>query len=157
MKKSIVAGLSITLGASLGTLITGKLLNKSMAEYTNKVDKFKSYYYLLNQWLAKKYENHSLDEYFISEGIHTIAIYGMGEVGNRLYEELKNSNVVVKYAIDKNSYGSYGELKVMNADADFEDVDAVVITTPFAYDEIINEIGNKFTCPIISIDEIVYK
>ena len=113
---------------------------------------------MLNQWLLLKQEGKSLEKYFAENGYKTIAIYGMGEMGNRLYDELKNSSVVeIKYAIDKNAAGTYSELEVFDPDDEMTEVDAVIVTAIFAFDEIEDELSEKIQCPIISLEDVVYE
>lgn len=157
MKKGMVGVLGGILGATVGALAVGKVTGKTIDEKQGKVDKFKSYYNMLNQWLSLKQEGKSLDEYFKENNYKTIAIYGMGEMGNRLYEELKNTEVEVKYVIDKNAESTYSELDVMDIDDEMPQVDVVIITAVFAFDEIMENIEDKFDCPIISLEDVVYE
>jgi ketol-acid reductoisomerase len=102
-------------------------------------------------------EGKKLEGYFTDKGYQTIAIYGMGELGNRLYEELKDSNVKIKYAIDKNSDSTYSELDVISIEDEMEAVDAVVVTAFFAFDEIKEELEQSIEYPIISIEDVIYE
>ena len=112
---------------------------------------------MLNQWLCIKQEGKSLDEYFKENNYKTVAIYGMGEMGNRLYDELKNTDIEVKYAIDKNASSTYSELDVKEIDDELPEVDVVVVTATFAFDDIVEDIQDKFVCPIVSLEDVVYE
>jgi hypothetical protein len=157
MKKGMVAVISAVLGAIAGSVGQGYIKNKQIDERNKKVDKFKSYYNMLNQWLVIKQGGKSLAEYFIDNDIKTIAIYGMGEMGNRLLDELKDSEVEVKYGIDKQADYTYADIDVVSPDEELDDVDAVVITAIFAFDEISEELGRNVSCPIISLEDVVYE
>lgn len=158
MKKGSVAVLSALLGAAAGAAGNNVLSQKKIDQKTEKVDKFKGYYNMLNQWLLLKQEGKSLEKYFTDNGYKSIAIYGMGEMGNRLYDELKNSTAVeIKYAIDKNAAGTYSELDVIDVDDEMDEVDAVVVSAIFAFDEIEEELSAKTDCPIISLEDVVYE
>ena len=128
--------LGIAAGMGTASLITGKKMQKLMEQEIKKVDKFKKYYNLLNQWLALKQQGKSLEMYFLENQYKTIIIYGMGEIGNRLYEELKNSRIEIKYAIDKNVIIEYDDLEIMELSNSMEQADVVVVTAIFAFDEI---------------------
>lgn len=155
MKKSI-AVITGFLGFVAGTVGQGYLKNKVIRERNDKVDKFKSYYNMLNQWLVLKQEGKSLEQYFVENNISTIAIYGMGEMGNRLYDELKNSNIEVKYAIDKNADSTYSELEVYELEDSLDEVDAIIVTAIFAYDEIEESISEVVDYNTINLEDIVY-
>lgn len=157
MKKSIAGVMTGLLGALIGVGVTGYFSGKTIEQKSRKVDKFKGYYYTLNQWMLLKQRGESLEKYFTDNKIFTIAIYGMGEMGNRLYDELKNTNIKVKYAIDKNADNTYAKLNVVDLEDDLEKVDAIVVTSIFAFDSIKEDLKGKLDCPIISLEDIVYE
>ena len=157
MKKGGIAVLSTLLGAGAAAAGIGYLGSRQVQEKTQKVDKFKGYYNMLNQWLILKQEGRNLSEYFEKKSYKTIAIYGMGEMGNRLYDELKNTEIEVKYAVDKNAAGTYSELDVIDPDdSDWGEVDAVIVTATFAFEEIEEMLSEKIDYPVISLEDIVY-
>lgn len=156
MKKGLIAGLSLIIGFIGGTASSRLIFGKKVEEKSKKVDKFKNYYNVLNQWLINVHEGKKLDSYFTNNNYHKIAIYGMGELGNRTYEELKGTDIQVKYAIDKEAENSYSELNVVSLDEAMEEVDAVVVTAIFAYDEIKEELETIFDCQILSLEDVIY-
>lgn len=157
MRKGCIAVLSTILGAAAGVVTSKVISDKTINEKTGKVDKFKNYYNMLNQWLMIKQEGKSLEKWFIENEYKTVAIYGMGEMGNRLYDELKNTSIEVKYGIDKNAGSTYSDLEVLSIDDCLEEVDVVIVTAIFAFDEIEEEIGDVILTPIISLEDIIYE
>lgn len=158
MKKGGVAVLSTLVGAVAGAVGTNYLAEKKVEQKAAKVDKFKSYYNMLNQWLSLKQEGKSLEKYFVDNGYKTIAIYGMGEMGNRLYDELKDSKeVTIKYAVDQNAASAFSELEVMDIEDELEAVDAIVVTAIFAFDEIEEQLSQKIDFQIVSLEDVVYE
>lgn len=157
MKKGTVALLSTIIGAVAGAAGSSYLGSKQIEQKTEKVDKFKGYYNMLNQWLILKQEGKSLCEYFVANNYKKIAIYGMGEMGNRLYDELKESGIEVAYAIDKMAESTYSELEVIDIEDDYKEVDAIIVTAIFAFDEIEQELTEKVNYPVISLEDVVYE
>lgn len=157
MKKGTIAALSTLGGVLAGVIGTGTISKKQVSKKTEKVYKFKSYYNMLNQWLILKQEGKSLAKYFSDNDYKTIAIYGMGEMGNRLYDELKDTQIEVKYAVDKNAASTYSELEVVDPEEDLETVDAIIVTAIFAFDEIEETLEEEVDFPIISLEDIVYE
>lgn len=159
MKKNII--IKILCGGLCG-LIAGAVtdrvfMNKKVVEKDKKIDKFKTYYNILNQWIVSLHGDQWITAYFMENGYKTVAIYGMGELGSRLYEELKDSEIEVKYAIDKAAAYTYSDLEVKDLEDELENVDVVVVTAIFAFDEILNDIEDKFDCPIVSLEDVVYE
>lgn len=157
MKKGTVAVLSTLIGATVGAAGSAYFGNQQVEKKAEKVDKFKGYYSMLNQWLILKQEGKCLCEYFKANDYKTVSIYGMGEMGNRLYDELKNSDIEVKYAVDQNAASTYSELDVIDKEDDFEKVDVMVVTATFAFDEIEDELSAKVDFPIVSLEDVVYE
>ncbi|MCM1499966.1 MAG: hypothetical protein NC124_16000 [Clostridium sp.] len=158
MKKGLLATVSLLAGTAVGATAMGKVKNSAVEEKTEKIDKFKGYYNMLNQWLVLKQEGKSLEQYFVDNQYKTVAIYGMGEMGNRLYDELKGSNKVkIKYAVDKNANSTYAELEVLESVDDLPEVDIIIVTAIFAFDEIEEELSQKSSCPVVSLDDVVYE
>lgn len=164
MKKGIITAISSIIGIMAGVVIggigIGYLKQQKINSKDEKIDKFKGYYNLLNQWLMIKQNGKSLESYFIDKGFKSVAIYGMGEMGVRLYDELKGTNVSVKYAIDKNASEIYTEIEALGMDGDLDeinDVDIVVISATFAFNEIEEKLKKKVNVPIISLEEVVYE
>lgn len=155
MKKGLSAVIGGLVGASASALLIGKECNKLIKQKSDKVDKFKNYYYMLNQWLILKQQGKALTKYFEENQFNNIAIYGVGEMGNRLYDELKDSDICVKFAIDKED-NRYMEVEVKSPEDDFEGVDVIVVTAIFAFEEINRKISPRVSCPVISLEDIIF-
>lgn len=122
-----------------------------------KMEKFKKYFGLLDRWLWLKLQNKDIKEFFESNGYHNIAIYGLGEVGNRLYEELsRTSQIRIAYAIDTNAEKKRAPLRIYKPDDSLPDVDVIVVSVNFIYNEIEELLSGKVNCPIISIDDVIF-
>lgn len=141
---SLISGIAV--GYSIGKT------NSSEEEMKNKMLK---YYVTLNNWIGKKQKNINLSSYFEKMGYNSVAIYGMKEVGERLYEELKDTKTEVKYAVDQNAESIYADIDVYSPDDDLPEVDVIVVTATYYYNSILNNIKDKISCPIISLDDVI--
>lgn len=157
MKKGIIGLVGLATGVIGGAVAGERFASGRIETVSQKVDKFKGYYNILNQWLALKQQGISLEKFFIENKYNKIAIYGMGELGNRLYDELKDSSIEVKYAIDKNAMAVYSNIDVVDMDEVTDDVDIIVVTAIFAMGKIEEELQSKVSCPIVSLEDIVYE
>lgn len=98
-----------------------------------------------------------VEDYFYRNRIKTIAIYGMSYIGERLFEELKNTDIEIKYAIDKNNESIYVDIDVLSVDEVLPKVDAIIVTPVYFFDEIKDMLQKKTVCRIISLEDVIYK
>ena len=100
-------------------------------------------------------ENKNLSEYFLKNGYKKIAIYGMGRAGNTLVNELRSTEITVVYGIDKRADSLYADIDIFSIDDNLSAVDAVVVTAVTYYDEIQEQLLERMSCPIISLEDII--
>lgn len=155
--KVISAVVGGVLGSVMGGIAVGKQCNQvvNMAKDTKR--KMVSYYFLFNQWLIVQQSGKTLAEYFEKNNYKTVAIYGMKEFGERLYDELSQSNIVVKYIIDKNAETIYADVDIVTPEVPLEKVDVVVVTATYYFDEIEEMLCEKVDCPVISLEDVLYE
>ena len=157
MKKGIIAILATAAGGAIGATVVKKKDEKKINWQKKRIDKFYNYFQLVNQWLALKNEGKSLTAYFEKNGYQTIAIYGIGELGNRLVEELKNSDITIKYTIDRKQDAANTDLRVLSIEEAAEEaVDVIIVTPIFAYDELEATLMEQLDYPVVSLEDVVY-
>ena len=110
-----------------------------------------------DQWLQIRQEGKTLVEYFTRNGFKTVAVYGMKELGERLCDELKGSDVTVRYAIDRNADTIYADVDVVTPEEELAEVDVIVVTAITYFDEIEEMLCEKVDCPIVSLEDILYE
>ncbi len=161
MKKGISKLIYVLTGGIIGGVIGGstvrKQMNKKIKERQEMSEKVSDYYHIFEQWLSVRQDGKSLDTYFKRNGYKTIAIYGMKELGERLYDELKDSGIEVKYVIDKNADAIYIDVDVFTPDDELAPVDVIVVTATFYYDEIEEMLRGKVDYPVVSLEEVLYE
>ena len=161
MKKGIGKAISVLVGgaagAAAGSVAIGNKMNKQLKKKEDWFQKILSYYFIYNQWLSLHQQGKSLVEYFEKNGYKTVAIYGMKELGERLYDELKDSGITVKYIIDRNADTIYADVDVVSPDDDLEPVDVIVVTACYFFDAIDRKLGANVDYPVVSLEDIVYE
>lgn len=157
MKKGITLIATLLAGSSVGATIVWKIKKKKEMKIKEYADKHLAIMQMYNQWLVTKQEGKSIVTYFKEHGYSNIAIYGMSYVGECLLEELKNSEITVKYAIDKNADHIYADVDVVSPENIIDEVDAIVVTSNFYFDSIEKNLQNKIGCPIINFEDILYE
>ena len=150
----IFSGMAI--GMTIGALRTKKNLKKDIDKKQDLSEKHMEMFLIMNQWMKKKIEGKCLQDYFEKNNYKSVAIYGMSYIGERLFEELKDSGIMVKYGIDKCADGIYMDVDVVSLDGELKPVDVVVVTPIHYYEVIESELSKKVDCPIISIEDVVY-
>ncbi len=157
MKKGIGRVFSIMVGAAVGSAAAWTASSKKIRELRDGHKKVHELYMAFDQWLRICQEGKTLVEYFKQNNYKTLAIYGMKELGERLYDELKGSDIIVKYAIDKNADSIYADVNVVVPNDELEAVDVIVVTAITYFDEIEENLSAKVDCPIISLEDILYE
>lgn len=156
MKKFATGLVSIVAGGVVGAAAAGNVFNKKAVQRTQYAQKHLAIMQVMNQWIINKQKGIELKDFFVTNGYKEIAIYGMSYLGERLVDELDGSNVTVKYAIDKNADNIYAPFEVLKPGDSLPDVDAIIVTPFFFFDEVEEDLEDKVDCPIISIEDVVY-
>ncbi len=151
MKKDIW---NITLGALTGAVVTKKI-NELLSKPSQETEeKLLEYYHILNSWLEIKQDGRSLSDYFKKSNYKKIGIYGMGDLGKRLYYELKEADMKL-CLIDKNADEISFEEEVISLEDVMPALDVVVVCSSYYFDGISKKLKRKVKCPIISIRDVV--
>ena len=143
-------------GGIAGVSATGTKLNKKVQLHRTYAQKHLLIMQMFNQWLIDRQEGKSLVKFFEDNEYKSIAIYGMSYLGERLLDELKDSGIEVKYAIDKNADNIYADVEIKRLEDDLPKVDAIIVTAVFFYDEIEEELSELVDYPVISLEDVLY-
>lgn len=157
MKKAMGSVFAALIGALFGGGMIGSITIKEAKKQKEMSDKHCALFLMMNQWVKVKQEGKNLASYFEKNNYKKIAIYGMSYAGETLVNELKDSQVEVKYGIDKNPACIYSDMEIFTSDDYLEEVDAVVVTPIFFFQEIKEQLSQVLDCPIISLEDILYE
>ena len=127
---------------------------------SKELEKYREYYNAVLQWLVLKQNNIKIDDFLYSCNYKKIVIYGMGDMGNCFYMEIRNSKKVkFLYAIDQGFPKLYFDIPCYKLSelCDKEVPDLVVIMLPNLYNEIRVDVKKIVKCDTISITELVYR
>ncbi len=156
MKKGMIATLATLSGAVIGAAAVGKTVAGELESAKSMSDKHLALFLMMNQWVKVKQEGKSPLTYLEKNDYRKIAIYGMSYAGETLLDELKDTEVAVAYAIDRNADGIYTDVDVFSMEDELAPVDAVVVTAIAFFDEIEEKLSEKLDCPILSLEDILY-
>ncbi len=116
----------------------------------------------MKRWLENRNAGKTFVNYFKDYGYKSIAIYGAGDLGRLLYEEIKDSEIEIKYFVDRNGEGILENegIPVITVDriAEMPMVDVIVITPVGNYDVISKTMAFKIPeLPTLNLREAVYE
>lgn len=151
-------------GAAVAGIVGGiGYLGKTQTDLVDrKYKRSKEYYDVTYQWIVNKQKGKKIADYFAEHRIKTIAIYGMGTLGELLYNDIKEDSAVgVSCFIDRMAdlySAGIDDIPVLkDVPEDYKDkIDAVIITPVHQFDDIKKELeGQGFDKAIISLKEII--
>jgi len=111
----------------------------------------------LDRWMQLRENNIHVSQYLIKKNIHTVAIYGIGVLGKHLLYEFKNSQIDVKYLIDKNTQKRVNGYNLVAPCEELGKVDAIIITVVNEFDSIYEDLKNRIDAELMSIEELIYE
>jgi len=138
-------------------------MNKKLKMCEDTNSRYVMYYKTLIQWLKNRNKGIMTDEFFKKHKISSIAIYGIGAMGQMLLEELEGTEIHVRYFIDKRASDIFSKdigtkVVVLDGIASEESVDAIVITPIYdfnAIEDMLYFMGVDAT--ILSLEDIIYE
>ena len=157
MKKMVLALFSTIVGATVGAAMVFKRDKDKMKKEIELDRKNDAILKLLSQWMSVKQEGKSLVQYFQDNKYGSIAVYGLHYLGECLVNELKDSGVQVRYAIDRNVDKIHVDITLYRPEEELPEVDAIVVTPFYYFDEIDDMLSEKMDCPIVSIEDVIYE
>lgn len=134
-----------------------KFYHRRLANASQIASKYVFLFQLMNYWMTQKQNNVNIGEYLQYKGYRHIAIYGMSHMGLNLVRELKDWDIQVDYAIDKNKDNLFTDIKTFLPEEVLYDVDAIIVTVLDHFVEIKELLKEKVMCPILSLEDLLYE
>lgn len=110
-------------------------------------NKFGEMVIAMNRWIENLQNNKKIDSYFIRKKYRKIAVYGTSYFSKNLQRELQKTDIIIDLVFDRNSIDMIAN----------REVDVIVVTSLYYYYEIREQLMPITNCPIICIDDIIYK
>lgn len=156
-KKSMLFFTSTVIGAVVGSWFTLEKEVSKRVDIKELSDKHLALFLMMNQWVKIKQRGKCLSDYFEANQYRKIAIYGISFAGETLIDELKGTGIQVAYGIDKSANLIHADVDVFTMEDNLGEVDAVVVTAVTFFNEIEEKLADKFNCPILSLEDILYE
>lgn len=113
------------------------------------------YYALTVDWIRMVQSKKSIVDYLNRWNYKKICIYGLSDVGYRLYDELKDSEIDIVCMIDKNAFGKFENIDIVNLDQPIPECDLIIVTPVYYINEIEIDLRDKVSCPIMALDDMI--
>lgn len=111
----------------------------------------------IKTWLRLSTSNPGfISEYFKSNDYSRVAIYGCGEIGKCLYNELLANNIQVQYYIDQKADFLIEDVDILTLENELPKVDVIIVTLINSFDEISKKIKSHTSDNVISIEDVIY-
>lgn len=144
-------------GVILGFYGMGQCGRRKAERLQDRINVLSDHFQLLNHWLEIKGEGKSTADYFQELGYRHIAIYGMAELALRLSEDLEGSPVCIDYGIDRDISCSQARIReVYSPEDNLPETEAIVVTPYAVFPEIKKLLEGKVSCPVLSLEEVVW-
>lgn len=139
------------------------LEGQSITEYQEKrirdlmeiAGKNETLFRFMDQWMFMMQRGMNISDFLLKHNYYRIAVYGMGAIGQRFVESLRNTSIMVEYAIDRKADKIKSVVPIVTPDGILEPVDVVVITAITYIKEIEDTLKSHINCSMISIKEIL--
>ncbi len=128
----------------------------STIELEKKLQKSVMFYWVLTRWMDLKLRGYGIDDILSKLEVYNIAVYGYAELGQLLCRELVDTKIHISYLLDKRVKETGIEnLLVYLPQNGLPEVDAVVVTAVYYFDEIEKDLSQMGYQNIISLRNLL--
>lgn len=106
------------------------------------------------EWIKMIQNGREIKDYFNTHGLDSVAVYGMGEIGKCLIQELQKSGIEIAYIIDKNPHRISDEYASYTPEETLPEVQAIIVTPSYDFKEISQNLKIGKGTAVICIDDI---
>lgn len=148
--------LCFCIGALLGGAYMGHKYCVQLINIRRLSDKHLQIIEVYDLWMSLPHN--AIEKFLKKNNVGEIAIYGFSYLGKRLYEELKDSDIKIAYALDNNPKVKIEGMSVIKPDEMQGDIknETVIVTAIFDFDIIKKKLENNGYVNIVSLREILY-
>lgn len=119
-----------------------------------KSGKYKKYYLLMCRWISLQKNLPLLKIYMEKKKYHRFAIYGTGEMGKIIYDQLIELGYEVSYFIDHYTFSDIqDDIKIYRPGEILPKVDVIIVTPYLEYEKIKNDLCTENK--MITIEEVI--
>ena len=129
----------------------------ALQRYSDKTDGLTKKYVIMRSLLTCVCDGISLTDFFDERSLKTVAIYGMGDVGNVLYKLLKSKGINIPYCIDRDADKKIYGIEIRTIREIGDDIDAIIVSNVVNQERIKEEVSKYCNYPIYTVNEILQR
>ncbi len=133
-------------------------MSTNYEDYSNNLaDKYWVLFSMMKDWCLILQKGRRVADYLIEKKFKKIAIYGLGDIGEALYNEIKKSSIDIVCGIDKSEFYLTEGISVISPEDEIPgNIDAIIVTPVMSYEDIYKLLKNKTEAKILSLEDIIF-
>ena len=155
MKKIVSKLIVFVAGVCTGIFVMVKVCEKFMYGEKERADKNGYIFRCMCKWMKARQQGGSVGQVLKKRDIREIAIYGMGGTGQCLERELVETDIEIKYIIDRADIEGKEKYLRYSPEEELPDVQAIIVTPVYEYAEIAESLRKDDDTMVISLEELV--
>lgn len=159
MRKASIGAFALAIGFVTSKINEDRKNLKEQEKMINLISKQEEVLKTYEKWMEICQKGQSISNYLVKNKYSNVAIYGLGRLGKQLYRELICSDINVEYVIDRSCRQKgelYGQTLCCHPEEKLKETELIIITVPSEAKEIGIQLRKKVTCPVKSINEILF-
>ena len=132
----------------------GMAIQRGVEARLKELDRLKMAMDIYDTWIAVNRQPGAVAKRLRRTGCQVAAIYGMGKMGMRLYQEI-GSEIEVKCFIDRNAAYLKADIPVYTLEDDIPHVDLVIIALADRGNKILKDVSLRLHVPAMGIENIL--
>ncbi len=142
-------------GIGLGLFVNYRLVKDKIYERQEKMVNDEMQIFLLKRMLMRYNGEGGLVAYLKRNTYKKAAIYGMDHLGQCVMHRLREPDTGLELLIGIDADKVSSEIEIYRPDDSMPEVDVVIVAAISEYEDIKDKLEKKFSCPIVSLEEIV--
>ncbi len=142
------------LGAMLGLYGMARLCEKELLKKEERAARNGQSVRTACKWIKMIQSGRKIKDYFDMHGIDSVAVYGMGETGKCLIQELQKAGIGIAYVIDRNPHRTSDEYASYTPEEILPEAQAIIVTPSYDFIEISRNLKVGKETAVICIDDI---
>ena len=143
------------LGIITGGMMIFTLLMKKISSINALNEEYNEIMCIQNLWMEKVENGQRITDLLKQKEYSVVAIHGIGMLGVRLLNQIRQTDIEVRYIIGERKDSIYRDIPVKELSPDLEPVDVIIVTSSYYYYEIEKRIKSYLSYEVISIERLI--